>query len=479
LYETGESEQAGQCFRRVIALQPENAEARWALVMTQLGLIASDDCSVEAHRAGFSRGLQELDSWFDAERVRTAFGVIGSQQPFYLAYQEENNRALLAQYGALCRRIAATWQHDHRLVSRAYGRNKRVRVGLVSAHVCSHPVWHAIIKGWCKSFDPQRIQLHIYYLGKGADRETEFAQTCASKFTQGLVRPRQWAEAILADQIDVLIYPEIGLYSMGVMLAALRLAPVQATTWGHPETSGLPTMDYYISATDFEPANAQQNYTEKLIALPNLGCCYEPPEIARVELTLRDLGLGDGEPLFVCPGTPFKYAPQHDWVYPAIARQLGRCRLAFFNYAPENLSRRLMQRLGTSFAQAGLKFEDHVVQLPWLSKGQFASLLRQADVYLDTIGFSGFNTAMQAIEAGLPIVTREGRFLRGRLASGVLRRMEMAELIAESEESYVNLAVALGDDRRSRSEFSERIHKSRLVLYGDDTPVRALESTFA
>ena len=61
-------------------------------------------------------------------------------------------------------------------------------------------------------------------------------------------------------------------------LAALRLAPVQAASWGHPETSGLPTIDYYLSAQALEPADAQENYTEKLVALPNLGCWLVPGE---------------------------------------------------------------------------------------------------------------------------------------------------------------------------------------------------------
>ena len=65
---------------------------------------------------------------------------------------------------------------------------------------------------------------------------------------------------------------------------------------------------------------------------------------------------------------------------------------------------------------------------------------------LDTIGFSGFNTAMQAVGSGLPIVTREGRFMRGRLASGLLKRMGLPELVAQSEEEYVAMAARLARD---------------------------------
>jgi predicted O-linked N-acetylglucosamine transferase (SPINDLY family) len=312
-------------------------------------------------------------------------------------------------------------------------------------------------------------------LSKTVDRETEIAKSCASRFVQGLVRPQQWAEAILAEPLDILIYPEIGMDPTAAKLANLRLARVQATTWGHPETSGLPTIDYYISAADFEPDGAQANYTERLFALPNLGCCYHPLDIANQDVSLANLGIDAAKPLFVCPGTPFKYAPRHDWIYPAIARELGACQFIFFKYPLETLARRLTQRLEAAFSSAGLAYKDFVVEVPWLSKPQFNSLMRQATGFLDTIGFSGFNTAIQAIECGLPVVTREGRFLRGRLASGVLRRMGMTELIAESEEEYVDLAVRLGRDNTFRTDLQERIKQSRGLLYDDVASVRSLE----
>jgi predicted O-linked N-acetylglucosamine transferase (SPINDLY family) len=101
--------------------------------------------------------------------------------------------------------------------------------------------------------------------------------------------------------------------------------------------------------------------------------------------------------------------------------------------------------------------------------------LQRADVYLDTIGFSGFNTALYAVEAGLPIVCREGRFLRGRLASGILKQLGLHELVAPTEEAYVALAVRLAGDRPYRQSLRERMEKARAGLYDDPAPIRALE----
>jgi predicted O-linked N-acetylglucosamine transferase (SPINDLY family) len=479
LYEVGERERAIESFRKACSLQPENPEARWGLVLTEVALVHEDPGAVESYRESFARGLVELDAWFNADRLGNGFAAVGTQQPFYLAYQEENNRDLLSRYGALCRRLAEPWQNEHGLTPRPRRPGKRVRVGLVSAHICNHSVWHAIIKGWCRDLDTERFQLDIFSLGKMIDNETEFAESRATRFVRGLVRPQQWAEAILAEPLDALIYPEVGMDSMAVKLASLRLAPVQATTWGHPETSGLPTMDYYISATAFEPRDAQQNYSETLITLPNLGCDYEPLGVAEETLSLETIGVNPDVPLFICPGTPFKYAPRHDGVFTQIARRLGKCQFVFFRYPLESLSGRLMKRLEASFKIAGLRFEDYVIEIPWLLKPQFASLMRQADAFLDTIGFSGFNTAMQAVESGLPIVAKDGRFLRGRLASGILRRLGADELIAASDEEYAALAVRMIEDRDFHTRMRENIERSRHLLFDDVTSVRALEDFLA
>ena len=83
--------------------------------------------------------------------------------------------------------------------------------------------------------------------------------------------------------------------------------------------------------------------------------------------------------------------------------------------------------------------------------------------------------ALQAVECRLPIVTREGRFMRGRLASGILKRMGLPELVTRVEKDYVALAVKLAQVAEYRRDVRNRIAKSSHVLYGDLVPIRALE----
>jgi predicted O-linked N-acetylglucosamine transferase (SPINDLY family) len=315
----------------------------------------------------------------------------------------------------------------------------------------------------------------VFHLGSTEDEDTLFARSRASHFEQGKRSLLQWVRAIVGQCPDVLIYPEMGMDAMTVKLASMRLAPVQVVTWGHPETTGLPTLDYFLSAEDMEPARAQENYTERLVRLPHLGCFYSPPDIVASEPDLDALGIGTGHPILLCPGVPFKYAPEHDKVFPEIVRRLGRCRLVFFSHRVHSLSEKLARRLRVVFAHADLDMDEYVRFIPWQSRRSFYGLMKRADVFLDTIGFSGFNTAIQAIECGLPVVTREGRFLRGRLASGILKRMGLHELVAATEDEYAALAAKICRDAPYRARIRERIEQSRGVLFEDEAPIRAME----
>jgi len=474
LTDLGRPEEALRAFDAALALDPECADARWSRTMSMIPALRESPDELPRSRAAFAAALADLDRWFDVPRAERGYRIVGVRQPFWLAYQEENNTGLLRSYGQLSARLMQPWQRRHNLSPAAGPAAGRIRVGVVSQYFRHHSVWNAIIKGWFQQLDPKRFELSAFCLSAEQDAETRYARSRAARFEHGARPLEQWAGSILAARPDVLIYPEIGMDPMSVKLASLRLAPLQVASWGHPETTGLPTIDCYLSAQGMEPDGAQANYTENLVALPHLGCfvqrgAEQPPA------ALDDLGFDLPSPLLLCPGTPFKYAPEHDHVFPRIARELGQCRFVFFTHWTQALSGKLRQRLERAFAREGLDFGRYVTFLPWLTRPAFFGLMQRADVFLDTIGFSGFNTALQAIQCGLPVVTLQGRFLRGRLASGILRRIGLDELVARDEDGYVALATRLARDAAYRALVQRRIEASRSVLFEDAAPVRALE----
>jgi predicted O-linked N-acetylglucosamine transferase (SPINDLY family) len=247
---------------------------------------------------------------------------------------------------------------------------------------------------------------------------------------------------------------------------------VQAASWGHPQTTGLPTIDAYLSAQALEPPAAESHYTERLVRLAHLGVCIEPSTQASIAPDLAALGLPADAPLLLCPGMPFKYSPAHDRLWIEIARRTPQARLVFFRSA---LAEALAARLKRRFEQEGLTFERHVTFIPFLDRARFLGLMGRASLFLDTVGFSGFNTALQAIECGLPVLTMEGTFLRGRLASGLLRHIGLDELVATDEDGFIGLAVRLASDVAAQQRLRAEISSRRHALFGDAAPLRDLE----
>jgi protein O-GlcNAc transferase len=474
--ETGQLAAARASYAQALAVQPDYAAARVGrlLATTPVMLDAAED--TERSRIAFRSEIAALEHWVSTREGLDELTLVGISQPFYLAYQEQPNKELLMRWGALSTHLMQRWAARQPFSSAvAATTDSRVRLGIVTAHLREHSVYRALIKGWLEQLDRSRVRLSVFHTG-AADAANRISAAGADLIECAELSLRECCNAIRARELDVLLYPEIGMDPLTLQLASLRLARHQIASWGHPETTGLPTIDYYLSAAAFEPAGAEQNYSERLVTLPNLGCFYEPLDTPPAELHLERLGIGVGSALLLCAGMPYKYGPQYDAILIEIARQLPHCRFVFFQARPRSLSDKLQQRLRAQFAASGLDPDRYLTTVPWLSSVDFFGLMQRSDVLLDTLGFSGFNTTMQALECALPVVAYEGRFMRGRFASGILRTAGLPELVATNKHEYVQRVVRLVSDSAYGAQVRARLVAARSALYRDGTVIAALMS---
>jgi tetratricopeptide (TPR) repeat protein len=463
-------------FRAALELDSRSAAARMAIAVAQIPALAATMEEEAESAARFEAELIELENWLQSNRWSDPDASIGLTLPFYLAYQNRNLRSALARHGRLCTEAMADWQRSRGMSAPGPAvRDGRLRIGIVCAKVSDHSVYNAIIRGWLRCLDRSRIAIDLFHVGSQVDARTQEARELADNLVQGPLRIHDWAGRILERRPNVLIYPEIGMDRVTFQLACLRLADVQIASWGHPVTTGLPSIDFFLSAQAFEPPNAQQHYSERLVSLSGLGVCYEPEPPAPGQPAARHDLSGHG-PVLICAGTPFKYAPEHDAVLIEIARRLGPCRFVFFQHLDGAVTRRLLARLRSAFHSAGLSPEEHLVVKPWMSAAEFHAFMGTAHVFLDTIGFSGFNTVMQALASGLPVVAHRGSYMRGRLGSGVLEFLTASPLIADSESSYVEKVVALAVDPLERARWTEHFARELPRAYGDRSAVEELQS---
>jgi predicted O-linked N-acetylglucosamine transferase (SPINDLY family) len=171
-------------------------------------------------------------------------------------------------------------------------------------------------------------------------------------------------------------------------------------------TSGLPTIDYFLSETLIETDDAEQQYTEKQVRLPNLSIHYTQPQIELASLQRQDLGLRTSAVIYLCVQSLFKYLPQYDFIYPRIVQAVGDCQFVFLKHkTSETLTKILVKRLQRAFSRASLDMADYVVMQPVLTDVAYHRLNDLADVFPDSLGTDGTTTTLDAITYNLPIVT--------------------------------------------------------------------------
>jgi predicted O-linked N-acetylglucosamine transferase (SPINDLY family) len=467
--------EARQHFSRVMALKPDFLEAELACCMAELPVLYDTQEEVEERRAMYVRRLTAMsDKLEQIKAPQTLVNAIGSHQPFYLPYQGRNDRELQSRYGSsVCRVLSAAAPN----LPAPPAADAPIRLGVVSAFFRRHSNWKIPIKGWLKMLNRDRFRLFGYHTVAERDQETEAAADMCDRFVQGPLSLEAWRRTIIDDAPHVLLFPEIGMDKVSAQLAAQRLAAVQCTSWGHPVTSGFPTIDYFLSSDLMEPPDAELHYTEKLVRLPNLSIYYEPIDLAEVSADRSKLGLRDDAVVYWCAQSLPKYLPQFDDVFARIACDVRNSQFVFIEFAGSpGVTDMFKTRLGRVFGAAGLDASRHCVFLPRLAAEQFAAAIGLCDVVLDSIGWSGCNSILEGLAHDLPVVAFEGEFMRGRHAAAILKMMDVRETTARTIAEFISIASVLGRDENRRREVGSRMSRNKSRVYADPQCILGLEA---
>jgi len=475
----GRTEEAIRALQRAIELNPDYDLPRWQYCMAQLPVVYKSEAEIAQRRPAYGKALRELAVYYslaDTGRLARAAGMIGAAQPFYLPCQGQSDRDLQATFGTLSSRImrAAYPSVAERPAMPGSSRGSALRIGFLSGFFREHSDWKLYLRGWTEGLSRDRFELFAYYTQEIVDRDTDIARRNVSHFVQGPMSFHDWCEAIKKDNLHMLIFPETGMDPMTMRLAAVWLAPIQVGSWGHPNTSGLPTLDYFLSSDLMEPENGQAHYTEALVRLANLGIRYRPLDVSRPDLTRSTLGLPEDGLLYWCCQSLHKYLPQYDWIFPEIALAVPEARFAFIRHQRDFVTNIFRERLNGAFARKGIAAEKHCVFLKRLDIHRFSAATAACDVFLDNIGWSGCTSTLEAIATNIPIVTHRGEFMRGRHSAAMLQMMGLSEFIADTAEGLLSQAVRMGKDPALRQAMRERITSTKSAIYEDDSPIKDL-----
>ena len=351
LYELGRLDEAVASFHQALSIEPNNADAHIGLGVALQGQSAIDEAveqfnlalackpeksgwrvkktlllpiiphsekDINARRKILAKDISALLN--QDLNILDPFEEVGSTN-FRLAYHGQDNRRLnediARMFIAACPTL--TYEAKH---CRSGEKDKRgiLRIGFVSLFLCGHTIGK-LNCGIIENLSRTLFEVIVFRPPGKRDQLSNTIDDAADKVVPLVRRLEMDRKIIEKEELDILFYPEIGMDPYTYYLAFARLAPVQVVTWGHPDTTGIPNIDYFMSWKLAEPRGASKYYSEQLIRLRYLTSYYYRPQVPNIEFTRDDYGLPDDVVLYVCPQTLFKFHPSFDGVLGDLLRR--------------------------------------------------------------------------------------------------------------------------------------------------------------
>lgn len=360
--------------RRAHDIQPR--EVNRVMLATALPVVYADHEELRNARSRIETEVRALAD--DGLQVDTRATL--SPTNFFAAYQGSNDRDVQADLGRIYRGVQPA--------RRPSGRN-RPAVGLLSAYFRDHTIGRLNL-GRVQRLPRSDFDVVVLSANAATDSTARAFEAAADRFVR-IPRDLATARALIADQeLDLLLFTDVGMDALTYTLAFSRMAAVQCATWGHPVTTGSPAMDLFLSSDLLETPEADAHYTERLVRRPTLGTYYYRPE--RPEADRERLGLPPG-PVYACPQTLFKFHPDFDALLAAILRGDPDGTLVLLEGHVANWTEILRAR----FARTMPDVTDRIRWLPSLPNEEYLRLLACSDVVLDPIHFGGGNSSYEAL----------------------------------------------------------------------------------
>jgi predicted O-linked N-acetylglucosamine transferase (SPINDLY family) len=479
LKEQNKNIEAASVYQHALSLKPNGLKA-FIGAHLMLPAIYSNAAELSAVRKRYTKGLKALrdntENFLEIELKELLSEL--SWTNFYLAYQGQDDKSLQVDYAHFVADILQVAAPDlmQPIKQDPTASQRRLRIGFVSSFMRDCTVG-SYFKSWVTSLDRGKFEIYCYYIGHMQDQVTQEFTNASDCYKHLVCDVDYIGKQVKKDQLDILIYPEIGMDPGAFVLAAMRLAPTQCAAWGHPVTTGLANIDYFFSSALMEPENAQAHYSEQLILLEGIGTCYLKPALPS-PAKRSDFSLPEERILYLCPQSLYKIHPDNDRLMLEVLARNRNAVLVFFQATDISITRAFMKRLESALDESGMEKSSQIKILPRMGHENYMRVNMLCDVMLDTLHWSGGNTTLDALACSLPVVTMPGEFMRGRQSYGMLKCMGLNELIAHDHKEYIEIATRLGTDRAWHQQIVQQITTSSDTIFAVEKPLRQMEQFF-
>ena len=413
----------------------------------------------------FGLGQKAAEHYRKAIAIKPDYHPARSNLAYVLHYFGETGRDEILQ----AHKNVATYafpETRNYLAQRTIDKNpdRKLRIGYVSSDFREHAVGH-FIQGILQQHNRQQFEIHIFD-NRDAPQDITNQHLKSMDLTWHIIKGLDSHDActkILEQEIDILI--DLSGHTNGgrIDIFCHRVAPVQATYLGYPNTSGLPTMDFRIgdSFADLEQFNTQN--TEVMMRLPHAMWNYTPwqgmPDINSESQFQRN-----GYITFGSANNHAKLQPEWIAIWASMMQKVEHSRLILKSRSLKNP--KIVNDILAIFAQQGIAKERISFKHFSANKRQHWQDIADFDIGLDAYPYNGTTTTCDKLWLGVPIVTLAGNSHVSRTTASILNTAGLTDWIAYSEQEFIDICVAKAKDASKlntlRQSLRQRMQQSPL-----------------
>jgi len=408
----------------------------------------------------------------------SALGVsTGFVTPFTMLYLEDHPARHLKRSALFAQSKCEGKDTTSVAITHLIEKPERIKIGYFSGDFHSHPVTRLIVK-MLALHDRSRFEIHAFSFGvvRRDDMHTRLVNSVDTFHDVHDMPDKDIAELARGKHIDIAIdltgYTHRGRWR----IFACRPAPIQISYLGYPGSMGADFIDYLIADHTLIPEENQQFYSEKIVYMPH---CYQVSDNSRIssqtDTTRTALGLPDAGFVFCCFNTNYKITSREFDIW---MRLLDKTQGSVLwlqksnNWSLANLKKE---------AQARGIDPSRLIFAVSCEYSEYLIRLSKADLFLDTFNFNAGAMANDALWCGLPVLTKQGQSYAARMASSLLRAIDLSELIATNEEDYEELALDLATNPNRLETIKAKItvNKESTPMFDTERFTRNIETAYA
>ncbi len=467
-------------YDRAIALKPDYAEAYYNSGLTLDSLMRLDEALTNYGHAHTLKPDHELwyGDWlltkmmlcdwrnYDDQMIQLADKIEheeNASSPF-VTLVLSSSRALQKKSAEIYVRNKWTVEDVLHKITK-HLKHDKIRIGYFSADLHNHATTYLMAELF-EQHDKSKFEIIAFSFGPNV--KDGMRTRVIKAFNQFIdVRHKSDQEvAMLARNLEIDIAIDLKGFTQDCRpgIFALRAAPLQINYLGYPGTMGAEYIDYLIADTTLIPKLHQNDYSEKIVYLPD---SYQINDTNRLisdkVFTRKELGLPSTGFIFCCFNNNYKITPSTFDSWMRILKQVAGSVLWLLEgseTAANNLTKEATLRGVDSkrliFAKR-LPLPEHLARH------------RLADLFLDTLPCNAHTTTSDSLWAGLPVLTCLGETFAGRVAASLLNAIHLPELITTTQKEYETLAVTLATHPNKLMRIKQKLADNRLTTHLFDT----------